>query len=494
MTEPREASLLKRDLRAIFLDGVAWSVMVGIGETYFAAFVLALGMREVWSGLIATLPLLAGGVLQLFTPWGVSRLRSRRRWVVLCATIQTVTFLPFVIGALVGAMPGVLVFITAAAYWAVGMAAGPAWNAWVGQLVPERIRARYFAWRTWATQVGTLGGLLLGGVLLEVTRAAGRALWGFAALFAIAAVARALSARWIGSQSEEHPPVGGERRVGVMDLLKRFRRSPDGRLILYLISLTATVNIAGPYFNPYMLKHLMLSYTDYTWMIGASFVAKILALGVLSKVSVRIGPRRLLRAGGFGIMITPALWLISSRYDYLIALQVFSGVCWALSEFATFLLLLETIREDERTSLLTIHNFANSVAMVGGSLAGGALFAALGQGSEGYRALFIASTLARAAAMILLVRVTGIDVPVVRLIVRTISVRPWEGGAGAADPLDHSFDLPEWTPRRGIEGLRDGAQVLPSACASLLLLGGLRLVSGGRSAIGVRPPIVFMPR
>jgi hypothetical protein len=58
------------------------------------------------------------------------------------------------------------------------------------------------------------------------------------------------------------------------------------------------------------------------------------------------------------------------------------------------------------------------------------LFAALGQGIDGYRALFIASTLARAAAMILLVRVTGIDVPVVRLIVRTISVRPWEGGLG----------------------------------------------------------------
>jgi MFS family permease len=428
--EPREDSLLKRDLRAIFLDGVSWSVMVGIGETYFAAFVLALGMREVWSGLISTLPLLAGGVLQLFTPWGVTRLRSRRRWVVLCAAIQTVTFLPFVIGALVGAMPGVLVFVTAAAYWAVGMAAGPAWNAWVGQLVPERIRSRYFAWRTWATQVGTLGGLLLGGVLLEVTRAAGRALWGFAALFTIAALARALSARWISSQSEEHPPVDGERRVGVLDLLRRFRHSPDGRLILYLISLTATVNVAGPYFNPYMLKHLMLSYTDYTWLIGASFVAKILALAVLSKVSVQVGPRRLLRAGGFGIMITPALWLISSQYYYLVALQVFSGVCWGISEFATFLLLLETIREDERTSLLTIHNFANSLAMVGGSLLGGVLFAALGQGIDGYRALFIASTLARAAAMILLVRVTGIDVPVVRLIVRTISVRPWEGGLG----------------------------------------------------------------
>jgi hypothetical protein len=88
----RPPSRLRRDLRRIFAEGVAWSVMVGIGETYFPAFALALGMGEVGAGLIASIPLLAGGLLQLVTPHGVTRLGSRRRWATRVRDL-TITFL-----------------------------------------------------------------------------------------------------------------------------------------------------------------------------------------------------------------------------------------------------------------------------------------------------------------------------------------------------------------------------------------------------------------
>ena len=44
---PVVAPTLRRDLRLIVLDGVAFSVMVGLGETYLAPFALALGLSEV---------------------------------------------------------------------------------------------------------------------------------------------------------------------------------------------------------------------------------------------------------------------------------------------------------------------------------------------------------------------------------------------------------------------------------------------------------------
>ncbi len=49
------------DLRASIADGAGVSAMVGVGETYFAAFALALGTGETVAGLVATLPMLAGG-------------------------------------------------------------------------------------------------------------------------------------------------------------------------------------------------------------------------------------------------------------------------------------------------------------------------------------------------------------------------------------------------------------------------------------------------
>ena len=44
-----EGDRTRRDLRAILGDGISFSLMVGMGETYLPAFVLALGMVEMGS-------------------------------------------------------------------------------------------------------------------------------------------------------------------------------------------------------------------------------------------------------------------------------------------------------------------------------------------------------------------------------------------------------------------------------------------------------------
>ena len=84
----------QRDLQSIVADGVLFSVMVGLGESYVPAFALALGFGAVSASLLATLPMLAGGVIQLITPAAIRRLGSYRRWVVLCAQLQALSFAP----------------------------------------------------------------------------------------------------------------------------------------------------------------------------------------------------------------------------------------------------------------------------------------------------------------------------------------------------------------------------------------------------------------
>ena len=69
MTANDRSAQLRRDLRAIVGDGVAFSVMVGAGESYIPAFALAAGLGEITAGLVATLPMLVGAAFQLVTPW-----------------------------------------------------------------------------------------------------------------------------------------------------------------------------------------------------------------------------------------------------------------------------------------------------------------------------------------------------------------------------------------------------------------------------------------
>ena len=132
--------------------------MVGIGENYLPAFVLALTASQVACGLTPTIPQVLGAILQLGTPYFLDRFRSYRRWVVLCAAIQAAVFLPLSAAALTGSMSTVAALVVISLYWATGLAGGPAWNTWVATLIPERLRARYLARRSRIAQGGFLAG------------------------------------------------------------------------------------------------------------------------------------------------------------------------------------------------------------------------------------------------------------------------------------------------------------------------------------------------
>jgi len=429
--EPLSTAELRRNLRASTIDGAAFSANVGLGETYLPAFLLAIGGGEVSSGLVATVPMLAGAVLQLVSPLGVRRIGSLRRWVVLCATIQVLSFLPLIGAALWGRVSPAPIFLIAAVYWGAGMATGPAWNTWIGLMVPAALRARFFARRTRIAQFAALTGLVASGVTLQLGKDWSRPMLAFALIFLAAAIARSTSAVFLRMQSEPQPLPIELRAVAPQEVLRRLRTGRDARLIIYQLLMTICVQVAAPFFTPYMLSELRLSYAAYMTLIGVAYLAKVLALPTLGRFAQRFGSQRLLWVGGLGVIPLAGLWLVSDSFGYLFVIQCLAGCMWAAYELATFLLVFEAIREEERTSLLTLYNFANALVTVAGSLIGGALLATLGRGHDAYTTVFAVSSVARAATLLLLVRVAPIPLRALPLAIRTLALRPSAGSLDA---------------------------------------------------------------
>ena len=426
----RPLSPLKKDLRANLADGAGFSLMVGMGEAYLPAFALALGMGEVLSGLVASLPMLGGAILQLCSPAAVRWLGSHKRWVVLCAICQALSFVPLVIAALAGRLPAIWVFLIASVYWGAGLGTGPAWNTWMDSLIPRPIRPRFFAYRTRLTQAGMVSGLLVGGLALQLGKAHGQTLWAFALLFSIACLARCFSAGFLARQSEPTPSAEKLRGVDTATVLARFRRGGGSGVLFYLLSVQMAVWLSGPYFTPYMLKKLHLSYADYAILTAAAVSAKVLSLPFFGRFAKQAGTRRLLWIGGLGIVPLSGLWLVSDNFWYLMALQIIGGVAWAAYELAMVLLFFETINARERTGVLTIYNVGNATATVAGSLLGWCFLKSLGETQSAYLALFVCSSMARVGALVLLARVTGVmdhvrrSIPVV---LRMVSINPTMG-------------------------------------------------------------------
>ena len=446
-TAPRSTRRIRRDLRLITADGVVFSIHVGLGETYLAAFALAIGSSPVLAGLVAALPMVAGGLLQLVAPSLLPRFPSYRSFVVLGAATQAASFLPLVAAALVVDAPPALLFVCAAIYWAAGLATAPGWNAWMTQLVPERIRSSFFGRRQAVAQVGVLVGLFAGGLFLARAGSDRRA---FALLFAAAFLCRAISAWCLASQSV---PAGRPRphAIRVRDLLGRAWRSRSRELIATILIVHFSVNLASPFFTPFFLAEEGVSYGVFMSLLAANFAGKITSYPLLGRIARRAGLRQLMALGGLGIAPLPLLWPVLP-VPFLLLLQAMAGMFWAAFELSVLLSFLDVSDDPERTSLLATFHFLNSTVVAAASLGGGALLAALGQGRDAYLVVFAVSAVARLISVSILLararRGMAVEVPPLRI----LAVRPW--GEAIVRPVLATLDLARrlGRPRREEDG------------------------------------------
>ena len=346
------SSVLRKDLRTSTAEGMAASVMVGIGETYLPAFVLALSGSQLACGLVSTVPLVMGALLQLGSPWLMRKCGSYRRWVSLCALVQAATFVPLAAAAVAGYMPTLLVFALVAVYWATGLGGSGPWNAWMETLVPSRCGH--------ATSPGGRGSA--NGALRWASWAAaspcnwptgGEFRWRSSpCCFSRRRPAVSRPPRLLAGQCEPQSPRSGAPGPSLTAIFHSLTDGANGRLLLYLMAATAAVQIAGPYFNPYMLSGLQFSYSTYVIVVCASIVAKILFLPTVGRIADRVGVRRVFWVSAAAIVPSSALWLASSDCRYLIAVQIYSGMAWCAFDLATLLLFFETIPRQKRVERL----------------------------------------------------------------------------------------------------------------------------------------------
>lgn len=417
------SSLLQSNLERSSWDGACFGAMVGLGETFFPAFALALGMGETAAGLIASVPVAAGGVMQLVSLRLMHLFKTEQRWVVTCATIQASAFVPLVVAALLGHIPFALLLLIAVCYWTGGLASGPAWNTWMESIVPASVRAIYFARRSRLQQLATLFGLLAGGSMLHVVDPKNGTMYGFAMLFAFAAFFRFASVTFLATIR----PDGRWTQVAPRDPShsKPKRSANSGRrLIIYLVFVQACVHISGPFFAPFMLEQLEVNYLYFVYLLAVGFLSRVVTLSFWSRIAKNFGADTLMWLGAVALVPIASLWIVSANIFWLTGVQALSGIAWAAYELGFFLLFFETLPMHSRTRMLTYYNLANTMAMLGGALLGATLFNALGGEWLAYYTLFAVSSVGRMTALILLWRVELTPVSVHYLAIRILGIRP----------------------------------------------------------------------
>jgi MFS family permease len=364
-------------MRLSLADALFYALMVGAGEVYFLADAVRLGATSLEQALVITLPLCVGTLGPLMALGLLGRFRRRKAVVVSAATLQALILFTIVLTDTKGTLsPRVLIGL-ASAYQMCAQAAGTAWASWYGDLVPARVRGRYFATRNRIAQVATSGSLIVAGLLLQRlepgsagTVAPGAGGLGYAIIFGAAGLFRLVSAVLLALSPEPPAQLLSNRRE-TLSFARSDEALPVRRILLFAAALQLTVYMASPYFGPFMLEELRLSYTEYMAGSLAVVVLKFASLPSWGRLIDRYGARAAFLLAVVLVALVPLPWLWVRGVAMVIVAQALSGLSWGGHEVSQFSLLLETSHARSRLHVFAMMSVFTGVAQLTGSLLGG---------------------------------------------------------------------------------------------------------------------------
>lgn len=404
--------------RPLALEGAFHTLAQGLGEVYLGAYALFLGAGGLTLGLVATLPTAATAAAQVLAGRALKRVGKARALLRHAWTLQAAAYAALGICALLPPEAALLVLcLIAGLAWGAGGLAVPAWTAIVSRVVPRRRHGWFFGLRGSAQQAGMVVAILGGGLLLGALSVVGGEVAAFATLFLLAGLARMagpillarvpaeLDTRRIGS-AETGAQSGAARPARPWRPSRKVRRLATSLWMLHFAT-----HISTPFFVPYMLRELRMSYATVGLLIAVPALTKVLTLRFWGRVADRVGPGPILRASGWLVALVPGLWLLSPEPWWIFAAQVYSGLVWGAFELAQASSILQATRGRERE--VALFYAVDGPVLIAGSLLGGLVvnLTAPRFGSGYLAAMGLSTVLRLLPAVALLWRVRGIGRP-----------------------------------------------------------------------------------
>jgi MFS family permease len=188
-------------------------------------------------------------------------------------------------------------------------------------------------------------------------------------------------------------------------------RSHPGFLALTLTAAmwNFSLNIAGPFFNIYMVQNLKATATMVGVLSVVSSIATLVFQRPLGRLVDRWGAHRLQLISGLLIPILPICWVFTRSIWHIVPINIGSGILWGAYGLASFNLLLEITPEGQRARYTAIYQIVTMLALAGGAALGGWLVT-----KWGYASIFIGSGIGRLIAALLFARFVRRPVPVIQ--------------------------------------------------------------------------------
>ena len=356
-------ALAEGSITQVFLNWTTGSVLVG--------YMLHLGAAPTEIALVSAVPHLS----QMASPVAAYLAAALGRRKLLTVVVALVSRLSWLLAAALPLAPipdawrppALILLVLVSSFF---LAANTTlWASWMGDVVPERERGRYFGLRSGVMgAVGTVASLAAGAFLDRVG-----APFSFQAVLA-AAVAIALVgvALYLG---QVDPPTAPERVRWGQLLTLPWRNVAFRNFLRFTVYWNFVVMLSGPFVTPYLLQELNFTFTQVAIAAAITAGTALFTTYVWGRVADRIGHRVVLGVGTFLVgLLLPTGWILAgitgvSAWIYVTA--AFDALSWGAVRLAAFNMALLSAPRTNRVVFIAMYGLGAGLAgFFGGALSG----------------------------------------------------------------------------------------------------------------------------
>lgn len=374
---------IQRSLRFVIGDGLTTEAMTVLtGGAFLVAMALLMGANNFEIGFLAALPTFTN-IFQLISIWLVRRFNNRRLIAVVCSLLARAPLV--IISTLLVLFPmsttiEVLIFFLCF-YYLFGSIAGPSWNSWMKDLVPEKSLGAYFSRRSRLTQTLNVILSILIALLLDYIKKyyPQYQLYAYAGMFAAGGMI-GITGAFILSRASE--PQGVLLHDNIFRLLKRpLKDSNFRRLLMFNSAWVFALNIATPFFTVFLLKSLGIA-LSYVILLGIiSQVGSILTIRLWGTFADRYSNKTIIAICAPLYIGCFVAWCFVGIYTHmyvnmalLVLIYIFTGISTAGINLSLINIGLKLAPREESIVYLSAKNvitaFFSSIApLIGGYLA-----------------------------------------------------------------------------------------------------------------------------
>lgn len=352
--ELKEEKLKKKSRNLSIKDGIFATGKVAFGDNYIQPLAIHINSSNFIIALMSAIINLIGPISESFGSKLIEK-KSRKSIILKTMMLELLVWIPLIAiiilfynGIALEFLP-VALLLFFSFHIIFNKFHHPAWFSWIGDLVPEGKRGRWFAKRSLLIGVSSIFFAILSTLILNYFTKSGKATIGFIVLFIGAFILK--SGCYLTLKKEYEPKIKLKETdyFSFTNFILNARKTNFGRYAIFKSILGIGLGLSSAIFAIYIIRVLNYSYTQYIAIIIANMFFSIIFLRLWGVIADNYGNAKVLYITSILIPIIPLIYILNTNLLYLIFFaQFIGGLTWSGFMLAEGNFVYDNIRAEKR--------------------------------------------------------------------------------------------------------------------------------------------------